>query len=54
MAKIAISELRPAGVDLFAGSESFMHELTDTEMDYTNGGGGGFCIGWSFLAVHWC
>lgn len=52
MANITISELRPAGADLFNGSESFLQELTDTEMDYTNGGGFGFCIGWSFLEVH--
>ena len=39
MAKIAISELRPAGADLFDGSESFLQELTDTELNGTKGGG---------------
>jgi hypothetical protein len=38
MAKITISELRPAGVDLFDGSESFLQELTDTELNGTQGG----------------
>ncbi len=38
MAKIAISELRPAGAELFAGSESYLQELTDTELDATKGG----------------
>ena len=38
MAKIAISELRPAGADLFDGSESFLQELTDAELVATKGG----------------
>ena len=38
MANIAISELRPAGADLFDGSESFLQELTDTELDANKGG----------------
>ena len=38
MAKITISELRPAGADLFDGSESFLQELTDTELVATKGG----------------
>lgn len=39
MAKITISELRPTGADLFEGSESFLQELTDNEIDITKGGG---------------
>jgi hypothetical protein len=39
MAKITISELRPAGADLFDGCESFLQELTDTELNGTKGGG---------------
>ena len=39
MAKITISELRPAGADLFADSESFMHELNDQEITDVLGGG---------------
>ncbi len=38
MAKIAISELRPAGADLFEGSESFMHELNEQEIAFVVGG----------------
>ncbi|MDF5708078.1 MAG: hypothetical protein PUP90_10460 [Nostoc sp. S4] len=38
MANIAISNLRPAGADLFDGSESFMNDLTDSELDITKGG----------------
>ncbi|WP_414620017.1 class IIb bacteriocin, lactobin A/cerein 7B family [Calothrix sp. CCY 0018] len=38
MAKIAISELRPAGAELFDGSESFLQELTDNELNATKGG----------------
>ncbi|MEO1375384.1 MAG: hypothetical protein AAFW70_13890 [Cyanobacteria bacterium J06635_10] len=45
MAKITISELRPAGAELFEGSESYLQELTDTELDATNGGIIGFVIG---------
>ena len=44
MAKIAISELRPAGAELFDGSESFLQELTDTELNGTKGGGTPFAI----------
>ncbi|QSJ19974.1 hypothetical protein JYQ62_15430 [Nostoc sp. UHCC 0702] len=38
MANIVISELRPAGAELFDGSESFMSDLTDSELDITKGG----------------
>ncbi|MBN3879079.1 MULTISPECIES: hypothetical protein [unclassified Nostoc] len=38
MANIVISELRPAGAELFYGSESFMNDLTDSELDITKGG----------------
>ena len=38
MANITISELRPAGADLFSDSESYLHELTDSEMLDTLGG----------------
>lgn len=32
MASITISDLRPAGSELFQDSESFLNELTDREM----------------------
>ncbi|OUL23067.1 hypothetical protein BV378_24650 [Nostoc sp. RF31YmG] len=38
MANIVISQLRPAGAELFDGSESFMSDLTDSELDATKGG----------------
>ncbi len=47
MANITISDLRPAGSDLFADSESFLHDLTEQEMEILGikGGGASFiCI----------
>jgi len=38
MANITISELRPAGTELFLDSESFINELTDEELNLTKGG----------------
>jgi hypothetical protein len=37
MSKIVISDLHTAG-ELFNGSESFLTELTDSELDATKGG----------------
>jgi Ca2+/Na+ antiporter len=37
MAYITISDLRPAGSDLFVDSESFMSELTDDELGLQGG-----------------
>jgi Mg-chelatase subunit ChlD len=45
MAKIAISNLRPAGAELFVDSESYLNELTDAEMNMTHGGSSPFCAG---------
>jgi len=50
MANINISNLRPAGADLFLDSESYLHDLTEQEMVDTLGGWKieilwtGFCI----------
>ena len=44
MAKITISELRPDGTELFAGYESYLQELTDTELDATKGGLFWICV----------
>ena len=44
MANINISDLRPAGADLFLDSESYLKDLTEGEMINTLGGGS-----WSFL-----
>ena len=38
MAKIAISDLRPAGSDLFIDSESYLLNLDDAELDSLEGG----------------
>ena len=38
MASIKISELRPAGSELFQDSESFLNELSDREMGAIEGG----------------
>lgn len=38
MANITISELRPAGTELFLDSESFINELADEELNLTKGG----------------
>ncbi|MGD1805131.1 hypothetical protein ACP6PL_06775 [Dapis sp. BLCC M126] len=38
MANITISELRPAGTELFLDSESFVNELIDEELSLTKGG----------------
>ena len=39
MANINISDLRPAGADLFLDSESYLNDLTEGEMANTLGGG---------------
>lgn len=44
MVKIAISELNPAGSELFSDSESFVSSMTDlsaAELKLTGGGGHG-------------
>ncbi|MBW4617105.1 MAG: class IIb bacteriocin, lactobin A/cerein 7B family [Desmonostoc vinosum HA7617-LM4] len=38
MASINISNLQPVGSELFMDSESFMNELTEQELNGTNGG----------------
>lgn len=48
MANITISDLRPAGADLFSDSESYLHELTDSEMLDTLGGRR-IIITWTFV-----
>ena len=42
MANINISDLRPAGADLFLDSESYLNDLTEGEM--INIGGGCCCL----------
>ncbi len=38
MANINISDLRPAGADLFLDTESYLNDLTEGEMTNTLGG----------------
>jgi len=38
MASIKISDLRPSGFDLFGDSESFLDELSDSDLATINGG----------------
>ena len=45
MANIDISDLSPAGADLFLDSESYLNDLTEGEMENTLGGG------WFGLAI---
>jgi hypothetical protein len=52
MANIVISDLRPAGADLFTDSESFLYDLTDDEQ-MIQGGWRGFRILWTALCVQW-
>ncbi|MEE6162567.1 hypothetical protein U9R62_14750 [Cylindrospermopsis raciborskii DSH] len=33
MANISISDLRPAGVDFFSDSESYLNEITESEIN---------------------
>ena len=40
MALIEISNLKPAGSELFAGAESFLTELQETDSSQIFGGGG--------------
>jgi hypothetical protein len=40
MATISISNLRNSGADLFIDSESYLNELTETELNITKGGTG--------------
>ena len=46
MANITISELRPAGADLFSDSESYLTDLTGSETLGTLGGAGSISICW--------
>ena len=38
MARLQISELRPAGSELFQDSESFLEDLSERELDFVAGG----------------
>ncbi len=59
MASIIISDLEPAGANLFRDSESFLHELTEQEVGSVLGGkntqaiDGGIEILWTSFCVWW-
>ncbi|BAZ42603.1 hypothetical protein NIES4101_85720 [Calothrix sp. NIES-4101] len=38
MATISISNLNTSGAELFLDAETYLHELTDSELDMTKGG----------------
>ena len=50
MGNINISDLRPAGADLFLDSESYLNDLTEGEMTNTLGGRRPILTWWS----RWC
>ena len=54
MANINISDLRPAGADLFLDSESYLNDVTEGEMTNILGGGSFLlCITPVSLLVCW-
>ncbi|MGM3308783.1 hypothetical protein ACSQ6I_22865 [Anabaena sp. WFMT] len=38
MSAISIRDLNPAGADLLFDNETYLNELTDSELDFTQGG----------------
>jgi hypothetical protein len=50
MALITVSNLRPSGLDLFDSSESYLQELSDVELEGTNGGGTPLALAVGFVA----
>lgn len=51
MASIQISDLRPAGSELFMDSECFLSEMSSGELDVVSGGSTPWCvIGSAFAA----
>ena len=51
MANIVISELRPAGSELFQDSESFLYDLNEQEMMNTLGGKWKVTILWTAICA---
>ena len=52
MANINISDLRPAGADLFLDSESYLNDLTEGETNVLLGGVRVELL-WTVLVVEW-
>ena len=53
MANITISDLRPAGADLFSDSESYLTDLTESETLGTLGGRGSITACWEGKTTKW-
>jgi hypothetical protein len=52
MATIKIADLRPIGSEFFADSESYLNELTDDELNMTQGGSTPVCsVVWTITIV---
>jgi hypothetical protein len=52
MATIKIADLRPVGSEFFADSESYLNELTDDELNMTQGGSTPVCsVVWTITIV---
>ncbi|NMG08705.1 hypothetical protein [Brasilonema sp. UFV-L1] len=52
MAIIKISELRPAGSELFQDSESYLNELNEQEVSMAIGGEGGSDVTSSVISIN--
>ncbi len=52
MANLKISHLSPAGSELFQGEDSFLHELSEQEINDVLGAGR-VTIFWSAICVEW-
>ena len=53
MANINISDLCPAGADLFLDSESYLNDLTEGETNVLLGGKGRIRILWGLIDIQW-
>lgn len=51
MSTIFISDLSPAGLDLFSGSENYINELSDDDLVGINGATGSPCLAASLIWI---
>ena len=51
MATIKIADLRPVGSEFFADSESYLNELTNDELNMTQGGSTPVCLGSALVTL---
>ncbi len=52
MANLTISNLSPAGSELFQGEDSFLHELSEQEINDVLGAGR-VTIAWTLIDIQW-